>query len=94
MNWTACSSVCTLTVEEVSKESYAYGLRPLAFSPSTTPPASAKTREMENISGNPTFGDFATIRREGSMQDYRVQEYRLTSPTFIKCDVLRESLSE
>ncbi len=28
------------------------------------------------------------------MQDYRVQEYRLPSPPSIKCNVLRESLSE
>ncbi len=50
----------------------------------------------ENISRGPTFGDFVT---EGSMQDlrlhdYRVQEYRLPSPLSIKCNVLRESLSE
>jgi len=29
----------------------------------------AGTREMENISRGPTFGDFVTFRTEGSMQD-------------------------
>jgi hypothetical protein len=29
-----------------------------------------------------------------TLQDYRVQEYRLPSPPSIKCNVLRESLSE
>jgi hypothetical protein len=28
-----------------------------------------EVREMENISRGPTFGDFVTIRTEGSMQD-------------------------
>ncbi len=42
-----------------------------------------------------------TILTEGSMQDntvarlqYRLQEYRVTSPPSIKCYVLRESLSQ
>ncbi len=49
---------------------------------------------MENI------GEFVTILTGGSMQgttqlhDYRVQEYRLPSSPSIKCNVLRESLSE
>ncbi len=29
-------------------------------------------REMENLSGGPTFGDFATILTEGSMQDVTI----------------------
>ncbi len=54
---------------------------------------------MENISRGPTFRDFVTIHTEGRcrttwLQDYRVQEYRPPSPPFIKCNVLRESLSE
>jgi hypothetical protein len=55
---------------------------------------------MENISRGPTFGDFVTILTERGqcrtlrLQDYRVQECRLPSPPSIKCDVLRESLSE
>jgi hypothetical protein len=58
---------------------------------------------MENVSTRgPTFDDFVTILREGSIQDitiadFTVQEYRtysLPSPPFIKCNVLRESLSE
>ena len=32
--------------------------------------------------------------RTTRLQDYRIQEYRLTSPPYIKCNVLRESLSE
>jgi hypothetical protein len=55
---------------------------------------------MENISKDSTFGDFVTIRTEGSMQDVSVtrqqstvQEYRLPSPPSFKCSVLRESLS-
>ena len=55
-------------------------------------------REMENISRGPTFGDFVTIRTEGSMQDItvtRIQSTRvqLPSPPSFKCNVLRESLS-
>ncbi len=51
------------------------------------------------MSGGPTFGDFVTILTGGRcrttlLQDYRVQEYRLPSPPSIKCNVLRESLSE
>jgi hypothetical protein len=56
-------------------------------------------REMKNISRGPTFGDFVTICTEGSMQDNRVarlQSTRVQTPLspLIKCDVLRESLSE
>jgi hypothetical protein len=56
------------------------------------------TREMENVSRDPTFGDFVTIRTEGSMKDVtvarlQIQEYRLSSPSSFKCNVLRESLS-
>jgi hypothetical protein len=45
-------------------------------------------REMENISRDPTFEDFVTIRTEGSMQDVtvtrlRVQEYRLPFPPLL-----------
>jgi hypothetical protein len=46
------------------------------------------------------LGVFGTVLTEGSMQDtsrlqdYLVQEYRLPSPPSIKCNVLRESLSE
>jgi hypothetical protein len=54
-------------------------------------------REMENISRGPTFGDFVTIRTEGSMQDITgvtsLQEYRLPSPLSFKCYVLRKNLS-
>ncbi len=64
-------------------------------------PSYMSPREMENISRGPTFGDFVTIRTERSMQDgivarlqsTRVQEYKLPSPPFFKCNVLRESLS-
>jgi hypothetical protein len=54
---------------------------------------------MENFSRGPTFGGFVTIRIEGSMQgtsqlqDYRVQEFRLSSPPSFKCNVLRQSLA-
>jgi hypothetical protein len=55
---------------------------------------------MENKSRGTTFGDFVTIRTEGSMQDITVarlrstvQEDRLPSPPSFKCNVLRESLS-
>ncbi len=56
---------------------------------------SVSVREIDNIRRGPTFGDFGT---EASMQDvtvedYRVQEYRLPSPPPFKCNVLRESLS-
>ena len=56
---------------------------------------SVSVREIENIRRGPTFGDFGT---EASMQDvtvedYKVQEYRLPSPPPFKCNVLRESLS-
>ncbi len=52
---------------------------------------SVEAREMEDISRGATFGDFVTIRTVASMQDvtvatlqdYRVQEYRLhLSPLF------------
>ncbi len=54
---------------------------------------------MENISRGPTFRDFVTIHTEGRsritwLQDYRVQDYRPPSLPFIKCKVVRESLSE
>ncbi len=55
-------------------------------------------REMENISRGSTFGDFVTIRTEGSMEDVTVARLQSTrvqtplSPSF-KCNVLRESLS-
>ena len=57
------------------------------------------TREMENISRCPTFVDLFTLLTEGSMQDYTVTRLqstrvRLPSPPSIKCNVLRESLSE
>jgi hypothetical protein len=56
----------------------------------------AKIREMENIRRGPTFGDFATIVTEGSMQDNMVaklQSTRVQSPLSpLKCNVLRESL--
>jgi hypothetical protein len=57
------------------------------------------TREMENISRGPTFGDFVTIRTEGSMQDiihsYKTTEYKSTdSPLLLLYrNVLREILS-
>ncbi len=55
-------------------------------------------RVMENISRGPTFGDFITILTEGSMQDNTVARLqstkRLSSPPSIKCNVLREGLSE
>jgi hypothetical protein len=48
----------------------------------------------ESISRGSAFGDFVTIYREGSMQDFRVQEYRLhSSLSFFNSNVLRESLS-
>jgi hypothetical protein len=56
-------------------------------------------REMGNISRGPTFGDFVTIRTEGSLQDVTVARLQSTgvqtpfSPSN-KCTVLRESLSE
>jgi hypothetical protein len=37
-----------------------------------------KSREMENISRGPTFGDFVTIRREASMQDVTVARLQTT----------------
>jgi hypothetical protein len=58
-----------------------------------------KPRDMENISRGSTFGEFATILTEGSMQDVKVKDYRvhkeygLPSPPSFKCNVLRESLS-
>jgi hypothetical protein len=36
------------------------------------------TREMENISRDPTFGDFVTIRTEASMQDVTVASLQST----------------
>ncbi len=55
--------------------------------------------ETENISRGPTFGDFVTILTKGSMQDNTVARLRSTRaqalpPPSIKCNVLRESLSE
>ncbi len=55
-------------------------------------------REMENKSKGPTFGDFVTIRTEGSIQDVTVAKLqstrvRLPSPPFFKCNLLRESHS-
>jgi hypothetical protein len=41
------------------------------------------SREMENISRVPTFGDFVTIRTEASMQDVtvaRLQSTRVQTP--------------
>jgi hypothetical protein len=38
----------------------------------------AKTREMENISRGPTFGDFVTVRTEASMQDVTVARLQST----------------
>jgi len=35
------------------------------------------TREMENISRDPTFGDFVAILRDGTMQDINFQDYTL-----------------
>jgi hypothetical protein len=64
-----------------------------------------KPREMENTSRGPTFGDFDTIRKEGSVQNVTVARLQSTgtvpvptrvqpplSPSF-KCNVLCESLS-
>jgi hypothetical protein len=45
---------------------------------------------MENIIRGPTFDDVVTILTEASMQDNTIAPH---SP-FIKCQVLRESLSE
>jgi hypothetical protein len=51
----------------------------------------SKTKETDNISRGPTFGDFVTILREGSCrtlqsQDYTVQEYSLHSvPLLMHC---------
>jgi hypothetical protein len=58
-----------------------------------------KTREMENISRGPTFGDSFTFLTEGSVQDITVARLlsirvQTGSPPSIKCNVLRESLSE
>ncbi len=56
------------------------------------------SREMENISRGPNFGDFVTIRTDGSMQDVSIAGIQSTrvqtplSPSF-KSNVLRESLS-
>jgi hypothetical protein len=53
---------------------------------------------MENLS--PTFGDFVTVLTEGSIQDVTVAKLQSTRvqtsplPPSIKCNVLRESLSE
>jgi hypothetical protein len=55
---------------------------------------------MVHISKGPTYRDFVTILTEGSMQDvtvvrlFSIQEFRLPPPPSIKCNVLRESLSE
>ncbi len=46
---------------------------------------------MKNISRGPTFRDFVTIRTE-DVTVARLQEYRLPSPLFFKCNVLRESI--
>jgi len=53
-----------------------------------TPIAEAESREMENISRGPTFGDFVTVRTEASMQDITVarlqsKEYRLPFPPIL-----------
>ncbi len=54
---------------------------------------------MKNNSRGPTFGDFVTLRTEGSMQDIVVASLQRTrvqiplSLSSIKCNVLRESLS-
>ncbi len=63
-----------------------------------TPIAEAESREMENISRGPTFGDFVTVRTEASMQDItvaRLQSTRVQTPLspYFKCNVLRERLS-
>jgi hypothetical protein len=55
-------------------------------------------REMENICGGPTLGDFVTILTEESMQEITVarpesKRVQTTLPHSIKCNVLRESLS-
>jgi hypothetical protein len=53
---------------------------------------------MENISRGPNFGDFVTIRTEGSMQDVSIAGIQSTRvqtshyPSF-ECNLLRESLS-
>ncbi len=58
------------------------------------------TREMENVSRGPTFGDLVTILTERSMQDVTVARLQSTrvygrlSPPSFKCKVLLESLSE
>jgi hypothetical protein len=36
------------------------------------------SREMENISRGPTFGDFVTILTEGSIQDVTVARLQIT----------------
>ncbi len=51
---------------------------------------------METISRGLTFGDFVTIRTEGSnagRHGCMTSEYRLPSSPSFKCNVLRESLS-
>jgi hypothetical protein len=57
------------------------------------------SREMKNISGGSTLKYFVTILTEGSMQDNTVKILRITSvqtpfSPYIKCNVLRDSLSE
>ncbi len=58
----------------------------ICISTFTCPPTlawRAPAREMENISGGPTFGDFVTIRTEASMQDItvaRLQSTRVQTP--------------
>ncbi len=57
----------------------------------------APGRYRENISRGPTFGDFVTSLREGSMQDITVtglQSTGVRTPLSIKLNVLRESLSK
>jgi hypothetical protein len=69
------------------------------FNSSVTTTLAPRQRDGEyKYSRGPTFGDFVTIRTEGSMQDVlvarlQVQEYRLSSPSSFKGNVLRESLS-
>jgi len=54
----------------------------ICISTFTCPPTlawRAPAREMENISGGPTFGDFVTIRTEASMQDITVARLQSTN---------------
>ena len=51
---------------------------------------------MEKKSRGPTFGDFVTIRTEGSMHDVTVARLgtKVKTPLSFKCTVLHESVSE